>query len=308
MTRYCPTLTLSLFVVIGLFGATHASENYTPNADGSRPLKIGLTKTLFRDVPLSLFQAATRPFNSILQAQLGVTGQVVLVENCAELTEQLTNGKLHLGVYNGHELAWMRKVNPNLQPLVVAVSPHGKCQSVLIVRDDSPINGFADLHDKTVAMPKGSREYSRVYLERQWSELDSKPFPEAQIKVPASSEDALDDVVDGLVDAVVIDTAALEHFKTKKPGRARRLRIVARSECFPAPVIVYQPGVLDQQFLNRARSGLLNAHKTIQGRNMMTLWKLSNFDVVPDDYPAQLIRTCTAYPPPPALLGEPASR
>lgn len=308
MIRYHLILTPSLLVWLGLFGITQASEVYTPNADGSRPLKIGLLKTMFRDVPAPLFQAATRPFNSILHAQMGVTGQIVLVDDCAELAQQLSNGKLHLGVFNGHELAWVRKVNPNLQPLVIAVSPHGKCQSVLLVRHDSPIKSFTDLRDKTLAMPKGSREYSRVYLQRKWAEVSEQPFPESQLKVPPSIEDALDDVVDGLVDAIVIDTAALEHFQNKKPGRARQLRIVARSELFPPPVVVYQPGVLEQQFLNRARSGLLAAHKTIQGRNMMMLWKLSNFDVVPNDFNAHLARTFADYPPPPDLLGGPASR
>src|SRR5207244_6848780 len=53
-------------------------------------------------------------------------------------------------------------------------------------------------------------------------------FP--KITSPENTEDALDDVVDGVVQAAVVDRAGLEAYKRRKPGRFNRLKEVARSQ------------------------------------------------------------------------------
>src|SRR5207244_11836898 len=84
-------------------------------------------------------------------------------------------------------------------------------------------------------------------------------FP--KITSPENTEDALDDVVDGVVQAAVVDRAGLEAYKRRKPGRFNRLKEVARSQPLPPPLVAYYEGVLDQDTLKRFGDGLLNARR-----------------------------------------------
>src|SRR5438105_1065584 len=61
----------------------------------------------------------------------------------------------------------------------------------------------------------------------------------AKTTAPANSEDALDDVVDKVVQAAVVDRVALEAYKRRKPGRFTQLNPAATSRQFPTTVIAY---------------------------------------------------------------------
>ena len=116
--------------------------------------------------------------------------------------------------------------------------------------------------------------------------------------MPPTVEDALDDVVDNVVQAAVVDGVSLNCYKQRKPSRCEQLKVVERSEIFPAAVVAYHPGILDQATLERFRQGMINANKGALGRQFMTLWKLTAFEPVPPDYEQTLADILKAYPQP----------
>src|SRR5262249_3410416 len=167
----------------------------------------------------------------------------------------------------------------------------------LIVRANEMANDFADLKGKALALPNRSREHCHVFLERRCQAcgcLPDKHF--TKITKPSSAEEALDDVVDGIVQAAVIDSLALECYKRRKPGRFGRLKIAQQSEIFPATVIAYRPGALNNATIERFRDGMLGAHKSLLGRQLMNLWKLTSFEPIPNDYEETLKAIEKAYP------------
>jgi len=96
----------------------------------------------------------------------------------------------------------------------------------------------------------------RLFVERQCQANGKKPEEFfAKITNPENVEDALDDAVDGTVQAVAVDRAALEAFKKRKPARFGRLKEAARSQPFPPSVVAYSEGVLDNATLQRFRDG-----------------------------------------------------
>jgi ABC-type phosphate/phosphonate transport system substrate-binding protein len=111
-------------------------------------------------------------------------------------------------------------------------------------------------------------------------------------------EDALDDVVDGVAQVYVLDSVALDCYKRRKPGRFTKLRIVHSSEVFPAAVVAFRAGGLDEATLARFRDGMMNANRTTLGRQLMTLWKLTGFEQVPPDYEQTLTEIAKVYPAP----------
>jgi ABC-type phosphate/phosphonate transport system substrate-binding protein len=139
----------------------------------------------------------------------------------------------------------------------------------------------------------------RLFVERE-CKAQGKDLKEFFSKIIADHgvEDCLDDAVDGTEQAVVVDRAALEAFKQRKPGRFSKLKQVAKSPPLPPVVIAYYDKVLDDVTIKRFRDSLLNAGKSEKGKTMLTLFHLTGFDPVPDDFDKVLAETRKEFPPP----------
>lgn len=276
-----------------------AAEN-----EAKRPVRIGMADALFRDVPKSVLFMMMRPFGQIMKAQTGVDGELTPGGNHEELGQALIDNKFQLGVMHGIEFAWIRTKHPELQPLMIAVNQNHHLRAKLVIRGDSELEGFDGLKGAIIAMPKGTREHCRLFLDGQCQECGecAKDFFE-NITKPGSIEEALDDVVDGEAGAAVVDNVAFDAFQHNKPGRAAKLRVLAESEIFPAGVVVYNPSTLDDETLERFREGMLNAKNTASGKQLLMIWKLTGFEPVPDDYEETLLNIISAYPPPAPAAG-----
>src|SRR5262245_20135138 len=200
----------------------------------ARDIRIGLVRTLFRDTPPSLVQVLSQPLKALMQSQTGMTGELSIAGDAFALSKKLKEHKVQLGVFHGFEFAWARQRNPGLKPLVVVVSHHRELHAHLVVRKDSSASGCGGLKGKVVAIPQGSREHCHLYLERRCpgGGIEPKSFF-SEITRPSSSEDALDDVIDGTVQAAIVDRFALDQFQHDKPARSNRLRVLQQSEMFP---------------------------------------------------------------------------
>jgi ABC-type phosphate/phosphonate transport system substrate-binding protein len=276
--------------------APRAAEN---EAVPAGTVRIGMVNTLFRDYPETLITALMQPFGALMEAQTGLTGQLVPGGNAIHLGQMLSDNVVQLGVFHGVEFAWARQQYPSIRPLMIAVNQQRNLRAVIMVRADASAEKFADLKGKTLAVPCRSREHCHLFLERLCPE-QGQPVKEffAQITNPGTGEDALDDVVDNVVQAVVADAIAIDSYKRRKPTRFNRLKVLETSEVFPAAVVAYHPGVLKDTTLQQFREGMLNANKAPLGRQFMTLWKLTGFEPIPDDYEQLLTSISRVYPPP----------
>lgn len=288
-------LALPGLLLASLLFSVHATET-TP---ARKPVRIGTISTLFRDVPDAIARAVTQPFAQFLEAQTGCVGEVVTIATADELGRQLSENQVQLAVFHGFEFAWAKQKYPELQPLVIAINQQRNLHACLVVRQDCAVSGFGDLHSKSLALPRGSREHSRLFLHRGCQACGRETVSHlARMTTPASIEEALEDVVDGSVQATVVDGVALDCYKRLKPGRYARLRVVQESEIFPAAVIAYRPGSLDAATVKRCRDGLLAAHQQPLGRQLMLMMRLTAFEPVPADYDKTVANIARVYPPP----------
>lgn len=270
-------------------------------AEELRPggLHIGLSGTLMRDVPEVLVRASSRPMLALIESQTSMKAEFSIVADADSLAERVVSGKTTLGVFPGCEFAWVRQKHTKLCPLVVAVNGKPHLHALVLVRQDAPAKGFAELQGQAVAMPRGSREHCRLFFERSARTCGSEPDKFfSRIDTPASVEEALDELVDGQVDAVVLDGAGLECYLRRKPGRGTQIRELVRSEAFPATVIAYQAGAVDEGSLRKFRDGLLAAKQTALGRQALVMWRITGFELVPKDYEQTLLNIAKAYPKP----------
>jgi ABC-type phosphate/phosphonate transport system substrate-binding protein len=262
-------------------------------------VKIGMIDSLFQDMPVSTVMVMMKPFAAIMEAQTGVSGELVPSGDALALGRDLSENKVQLGIFHGIEFAWARQKYPELKPLMIAINQQPYLNAYLIARDDSQVTHFQDLGDSAVALPRHSLQHCHFFLRRRCREQRREArLLIAKNNSPPTVEDALDDVVDGAIKATVVDGVSLDCFKRRKPGRFARLKIIEISEVFPAAVVAYRPGILDEPTLGKFRDGMLGANQSAVGKQMLTLWKLTGFTTVPEDYEQNLSDIARAYPMP----------
>ncbi|MFL5331047.1 MAG: phosphate/phosphite/phosphonate ABC transporter substrate-binding protein [Gemmataceae bacterium] len=267
---------------------------------GTRPLvKIGMLKSMFRDVKPGVFSALSGTFSGLVESQTGMKGELTQVDSPDDMRQKVMNGELQLGAFHGFEFAWMKLKEPDLQPLMLAAVNPGSLKAVVVVAKDCQCNSVEQLQGKTVAIPTSTREHSRLYISRQCRRCGRRMEEHfAEIPTPKTVEDALDDVVDGVSCAAVTDMASLQTYERRKPGRYAKLKIVQTSEAFPASVIAYKTGGLTPLELQRFQDGMATAHKSLYGSQLMGLMKIQQFEPVPGNYDQVMAEILKAYPPP----------
>jgi ABC-type phosphate/phosphonate transport system substrate-binding protein len=262
-------------------------------------VRIGMAATLFKDMPESTVRTMLGPFGALMEVQTGVRGEVVLSSDAMSMAQSLADNHVQLAVFHGIEFAWAKIKHPELKPLVIAVNQQVYLRALVMVRGDSKAANLTDLEAKSVALPRGTREHCGLYVEHHCRECKKEVQGYfAKITTPANAEEALDDVVDGVVEGTVIDGVSLETYKRRKPGRFAKLKEAGMSDLFPGGVIAYRPGSVDDGTLKKFRDGLTNANSTILGKQLLTLWKLTAFEPVPGDFEQVLTEIVKTYPPP----------
>jgi len=262
-------------------------------------LRIGTTNSLMKEEPGGKEKAPLKSLRSFIKDETGLNNEILREKDWNDLAEQLAKGKLQLGVFQGYEFAWAKAKRPALKPLTIAITVYRYPVAYVVTRKDSPARKFTDLKGKKLAIPDTGQGYLNLFVERA-AEAQGKQLKDfvSKIRSPENAEIALDDVVDRGADAAVVDRAALDSFKRRKPGRFKLLKEVAKSTPFPPAVVAYYEGsTLDKTTLQRFRKGMLNAKRTERGETMLNLFGLSGFEDVPGDFERVLTQMRKAYPP-----------
>ncbi len=285
-------------VVVLLAGASistlWADEEQTPPPG---TVRIGLVRTLFRDVPESMVRVMMQPFNALMKEQTGLNGELIPCNDPCDLGKRLHEGKMELGVFHGFEFGWAQQKYPDLRPLCIAINRHRNLTANLVVRGDSGVSAISELKGKVIALPRYLPGHCRLYLTRLCRESGSEPCKYfARVTTPANVEEALDDVLRGKLQAAVVDGVSLECYGQVKSACFARLKVLKQSEVFPAAVIAYREGALEASTLQRFRQGMVSSSQTERGRDLMSMWKLTGFEDVPADYNTTLANVMRAYP------------
>jgi ABC-type phosphate/phosphonate transport system substrate-binding protein len=296
----------TLLAAAGGFGILFSPLLAAENTETRAAIQIGMVSSLFRDMPEALVSTMMQPFGALMESQTGLPGKIVPGGDAVQLGRALAEDRVQLAVFHGIEYGWARQQFPSLRALMIAVNQQAHLRAVVVVRDGAGADEFVDLRGRALALPRRTREHCHLFLERRCQALGDPPKDFfGKVTAPATAEEAMDDVVDGAVEAAVVDGIALDSYRRRKPARFARLKAIQRSEAFPAAVVAYHPGVLDEATLRRFREGMLNANKTALGRQMMTLWKLTAFEPVPADYEQTMANILKMYPTPPATEARP---
>ena len=288
------------WAVVALLLVTAFALAPKAGADEPVPVKIGLPANLFRDIPKITVDALMPTFSRLMESQTGVHGHLVMLKSGDEVGNQLNDNKIQYAVFHGFEFAWAQHKHKDLKPLVIVISNQSpKLTAQVVVASDSSFEKLDDLKGHKVAIPRGTREHCRLFLSRRLHGIGHKQEKFfASETTPPNVATALEDVMAGKVQATVVDGAAWENFKWLNPVKASKLKTLMQSETFPTGVIAYKEGNVAESDLKKFRDGLTSAHQRPEGLQLMMLWKMNRFEVVPADYSQLLVDTVRLYPPP----------
>ncbi len=291
----CRRIAAAFVALLFVAGPTRADTKKIP------VLHIGTTETVVEEnVPEDSDETAVEAiYRQFIQAETGFGSDLVALENHEVLAERLASGKLQLGVFMGYEFAWAQARHPRLQVLAVGINQHAYRYPTLVVRRDGPASALVDLRGKTLALPRSGQGYGRLFVAAQSRLAGQDPGAFlGHIDSFSDVETALDDVVDGIQEAAVIDRFGLEAYQRRKPGRFARLQKLSESPPMPPALLAYYDGNLDPQTVTRLRDGLTQAHKRKEGERLLTLFRLTRFAPPSRPFERVLAETRKTYPAP----------
>lgn len=266
-------------------------------AEDKDVLRIGVPRTLLREIPPALVTYAGEAFKDLIKTQSGLNGQVVHEEDSIAVSRDLNAGKLQIGLFLGHEFAWAKEKYPMLEPLICTVPRTKDVQAYLLVRHDCKGVNLADLKGTRLVLATGMRDHPRMFLEGRRA-LEMKGAEFGTTGNADTQHDAIHKVLENEADVTAVDSAAWAYFEKLYPGPCQNLRVLARSEVFPPNVIAYKKGSLDDATVKAIRDGLASAHENAKAKRMMSVIRLERFDIPPENYSEMLKACLKAYPKP----------
>src|SRR5437660_1617851 len=273
-------------------GVAHAQQ---PKID---VLRIGASGSLSTEKRGDKENSALETLKAFIMEETGLANEILQQKDWRELVDKMSKGDLHLGVFQGYEFAWAQEKQPELRPLALAVNVYRYPVGYVVTQRDSPAKDFAGLQGQSISIPAAGQRFLRLFVEHESQAAGKKPEAFfSKITSPDNIEDALDDVVDGVIQATVVDRATLEAYKRRKPGRFKQLKPVAESKPFPPVVVAYYGTNVDEATRRQFRDGLLGAAKKERGQMMLTLFRLTGFEGIPDDFDKVLAQARKNYPP-----------
>jgi ABC-type phosphate/phosphonate transport system substrate-binding protein len=262
-------------------------------------LRVGTSGALTTEKQNDKEKAALVSLKGFIKEVTGYNNEITRETDWKELTDKLTSGERHIGVYQGYEFAWATKDHPDLKPLALAVNLHRYPTVHVLTNKENPATGFGDLKGQALVLPDNGQPFLRMFAQRE-ARAQGKALGDffAKITTLASVEDCIDDVVDGTVQVAIIDLAALEAYSQRKPGRFKKLKEVAKSPPLPPLVIAYFGSTLDDAEVKNLQDQLMKAGKTEKGKTMLNLFHMTDFATAGDDFEAVLAETRKQFPVP----------
>jgi ABC-type phosphate/phosphonate transport system substrate-binding protein len=278
-------ITATVAVVFASFAGAADKDTY----------RIGAPRSAFRDVPPALVEFAGMPFQDLMKEITGLKGEIVQDTDALTVAKKIDEGKLHMGVLQGHEYAWAKEKYPDLQPLFCSIYRPKEIQAVILVRRDRKATELGDMKGCKLVLSGTLKDHARLYLEKRRADCDGS-F--CSTEKASTVHEGIQKVIASEADMTVADIADWNHFQKLYPGPSKNVKVLAQSEVFPQTVLVYKKGTLDEATLTKLRDGFLSAHENKKAARLMTTIRIERFDAVPADYDATVAACLKTYPKP----------
>lgn len=260
------------------------------------PISIGIAPTLMDDLNPGQQRFVKGEFPLLVKDFTGLDGTLAIAKNIDELAARAKAGTDAFAVFQGIEFSWLTKKHAELVPLLVATYRTPRSEGLLVVKKDGPLSAVGDLKGKKLTWLRQGKEHVRLFV-NQSAGGDPKGFF-GPIVTPENAEVALDALLLNTADVAAVDQASLDIYQEVNPGRAARLKTLARSAPLPPTIVAYVKGKTPADVVERFRAGMLKANESERGRDVMSSFKITRFEPIPPTLGAWIAEGLKAYPNP----------
>lgn len=271
----------------------------------ARPFIIGVSLPLHQlEVTLmpKKADAKVQPLEDLIESVSGEPADLQLGKPQTLLTK-LNSGDIHLAIMPGIEYAWFAKIAPTAVPLVTVGKQNVRLRACLLMKADAAFSSIDDLKDKTIAFPTRNEYYVYLFVQHLITKTggEARHFFKTRLK-PADTDAAIEAVLNDEAQAVFLNEQAWQVYEARKPERAKKLKVAAKSPAFPAPVALYNPGVLTEKQVARLREELCTARENPLSRQMLNCYRIEGFTVYSSEYEQVVQDIIKEFPKPVRLV------
>lgn len=270
---FAGTLLLTLTAIAALPAQERA-------ASAKRVLRVGISDAIMLVLKNTSPVAAAiemQPMAELFSVATGFRAELQIADPDT-LVRDLCQGRIQLAALPGIEYAWQGSKARELVPLVVIEKNAVHLQALLLVRSEDKTKDIAELKGKSLAMPRNSELHVHLFLQKliaDRGQLPEKFF--SQSAKDQNADAAIEDVISGEANAIALDSQSWTVYQERKPERARKLKIIAKSAIFPTAVFLTKPGSLSEGDFKQLQDGLLHAHEKPFCRQILTCCRISQF-------------------------------
>ena len=205
--------------------------------------------------------------------------------------KQLDMGIVCSGAFSDPRLD--RTCEPLLVPLLIGAG--STYESFLIVRAKDPAHRLEDLEGRDFVFTDALSLTGFIHPLSRLCALGRTPESFfSKVSFSHSHDRSIAMVLDGGVTAASVDSAVFMMWKERQPSEARNLRILERSEPYPAPPIVVQT-TLSEQDKTALRNALLDLGQSEEGKEILKKIGWTGFQVPDAEYLRRLDRLRKLY-------------
>ncbi|MFT3882678.1 MAG: PhnD/SsuA/transferrin family substrate-binding protein [Gemmatales bacterium] len=281
---------LIVFVVSVCLLGVAMRETLTARDDA--PVKVALLESVFSGQSREKIVEQIKPFADIIQKETG-TKAVFDVMSLAQAEGDFKSGKIQLVILTGLEYAWLHAQDPDTKALLVAGIDPGATRTVFIVKQDDTAKEVKDLQGATLSVPEKVPYLSQFYVNKVAGQPLDKAF---KLMKNDNVDDTIEAVLDGKARGAMVTGAGFDVFKERKPGRAKKLKVIHESPDFPPATVMYHEKQADKAALEKFKKALLGANDKPEGSRVLTLFKLKGFETLPEGFEKQVTETAKGFP------------
>jgi ABC-type phosphate/phosphonate transport system substrate-binding protein len=289
---------VSLLLTLTFIAGMPAQDRPAPE---KRVFRVGISNAIFLVLEHRSSAEAViklQPMAELFSSATGLRPELQLADPDT-LVEDLRQGRIQLAALPGIEYAWQGSKARELTPLVVAAKNDIRLQALLLVRSEAKTKTLAELKGKSLAMPKNSELHVHLFLQKLITDAGQKPEKFfAQSTKHQDTDAAIEDVISGKANAIVLDSQSWAVYQERKPERAKKLKALAQSAFFPTAVFLAKPETMPEGEVKQLQDGLLHAHEKPFCRQILNCCRISQFLLPNAEYQQTVQNIVKEFPQP----------
>ncbi|MFT3883324.1 MAG: PhnD/SsuA/transferrin family substrate-binding protein [Gemmatales bacterium] len=191
---------------------------------------------------------------------------------------RLQKHDIHLAIMTGIEYAWISSSFPELVPLVTAFTSDIRLKACIVVPTESKAESFSHLKGQSIVLPKRLQHFPLLYLQQEILEQGVEPKNYfSRILLTNDTDEGIETVVDKKASGILVDSESWKVYQERKPGRAKKLKVIDESDSFPTSAVLYHPQAWAAADLKLVSDVLCTAHTRPFTRQILNFWRISKF-------------------------------